>query len=272
MRFVCLNNLRTRYYTAGSGGRDVLFVHGWASSGRMWLRSMWALRREYRTWALDLPGFGDSEAPQACWDTVEPYTDHVAAFCQALGITPAVVVGHSLGGRIVLDLARRYPHLAERVVAISPSITGRMGFNLNALFSNLGETLLAFSQRVWPLATAGALSTYWAPRFLGSEGVRRTTHDLRRSSSQAAIGSLRALAAQDYSPYLTQIKQPTLIICGGRDYTIPPDDARLAASLLPNARLIVFNHVHHWPTDEDHPAFLAHLRSFLVASMSEAAP
>lgn len=271
MRSVCIDNLQTRYYIAGSGARDILFVHGWASSGRMWLRSMWALRYEYRAWALDLPGFGQSETPETCWDTVEQYTDHVAAFCQALNIRPYVLVGHSLGGRIVFDLARRYPHLAERLMAVSPSITGRMGFNLNVLFSGLGESLLDLSRRIWPLATAGALSTYWAPRFLGSEGVRRAADDMRRSSSQAAIGSLRALAAQDYSPHLVHIRHPTLIICGGRDYTIPSDDSRLAASRLPNAQLAVLDHVHHWPTDEAPDIFLSLLRSFLNEDMLEAA-
>src|SRR5438045_1003542 len=108
MKFTHINGLKTAYYTGGTGKRDVLLLHGWASSGRMWLHTMWALRHEYRLWALDLPGFGDSQAPPTDWYTVERYTDHVAAFCEAMGICPYASIGHSMGGRITFDLGRRY--------------------------------------------------------------------------------------------------------------------------------------------------------------------
>ncbi len=271
MKFVRVHNLETRYYTAGIGPRDVLFVHGWAASGRMWLRSMWALRHSYHTWALDLPGFGNSEAPADEWTSTEQYTDHVAAFCELVGVKPYAVVGHSMGGRIIFDLARRYPHLVGRLVAVAPMVTGRLGFNLNVfMFGDLGETLGVLARRIWPVATAGALSTYWAPRYLGSEGVRRTADDMRRTAAQAAIGSLRAMTNQDYSPYLADISQPALVICGRRDYTIPPSDSRLAAEKLPLARLVMLEHVHHWPTDEDPLAFLWALKGFLADGLSEA--
>src|SRR5512140_2286451 len=102
---ISINDLKTRYTTAGRGEKHILFVHGWASSGRMWLRSMWALRSQYRMCALDLPGCGDSDSPDIEWYTLERYTDHVEAFCRALNIQPYAIIGHSMGGRIAFDLA-----------------------------------------------------------------------------------------------------------------------------------------------------------------------
>ena len=270
MKYIQVNGLKTAYYVAGKGERDILFIHGWAASGRMWLRSMWSLRHTYRTWALDLPGFGRSESPPIDWYTTEHYTDHVAAFCEATGIRPYAAIGHSMGGRIALDLARRYPHLAEKVIAASPTITGKLGFNLNILMAGgFGKALVRLSRHVWPLATAGVMSTYWTPRFLGSEGVKRSTDDLRRSSWQAAIGSLRAVASEDYSPYLPDISHPTLIICGQRDYTVPANDFRLAARSLPNARLVMLDQVHHWPADEAPHLFVETIQSFLAENGRE---
>ena len=242
----------------------MLLLHGWASSGRMWLRSMWALRREFRLWALDLPGFGDSEAPETPWNSVAQYTEHVAAFCVAMNIQPYVLIGHSMGGRIALDIGRRHPHLAERLVAVSPSITGRLGLNLDVfLLGSIGRALKGITTRLWPVAAAGSMSYYMAPRYLGSEVVQRTTADLRRSDSKAAIESLRALVHEDYTPYLSEVAQPTLLICGKRDYTIPPENSRRAAALLPNACLLMLDHIHHQPTDECPDIYLDAVRDFL---------
>ena len=261
---VSINGLKTRYYSAGQGDKHVLFVHGWASSGRMWLRSMWALRRQYRMWALDLPGCGDSASPDIDWHTLENYTDHVVAFCERLGIQPYAVIGHSMGGRISFDLARRYPDLTQRLVAISPMITGRLGFNLHVvLVGGLFGSAINLSRRLWPFATAEAMSLYWAPRYLGSEAVNRTTADLRRTSWAGAVGSLRSMVAQDYSPYLGEVRHPTLLICGQQDYTIPPADSRLAAERLPQAELMMLEKVHHQATDEVPQDFLTAVRAFL---------
>lgn len=242
----------------------MLLLHGWASSGRMWLRSMWALRHEFRVWALDLPGFGDSEAPENPWNSISQYTDHVAAFCAAMGIKPHVAIGHSMGGRIALDIGRRHPHLAERLVAVSPTVTGRLGLNLDVfLLGPVGRALKGITSRIWPVAAAGSMTYYLAPRYLGSEAVRRTTDDLRRSNSNAAIESLRALVHEDYTPHLPDITQPTLVICGKRDYTIPPEDSRRAAALLPHARLLMLDQIHHQPTDECPDIYLGAVRDFL---------
>ena len=264
MNFTAVNGLNTSYYSAGKGQHDMLLLHGWASSGRMWLRSMWALRHEYRVWALDLPGFGDSEAPATPWTSITQYTDHVAAFCESMGIRPYAVIGHSMGARIALDLARLCPHLAERIVAVSPTITGRLGLNLDIfLLGPVGRALKRISHRIWPVAAAGSMTYYWAPRYLGSEAVQRTTDDLRRSNSGAAIESLRALVHEDYTSYLSDISQPTLLICGKRDITIPPEDSRLAANYLPDSRLLMLDQIHHQPTDECPDIYLDAVRDFL---------
>ncbi len=265
MQNALVNGLKTAYYAGGIGTRHLLFIHGWASSGRMWLRSMWALRHEYAAWAVDLPGCGDSGPPDQTWRSIERYTDHVAAFCAALGIRPYAVIGHSMGGRIAFDLARRYPDLTARIVALSPTITGRLGFNLDLFLANglLGSGLRLL-RRIGPLAIVEVMSQYWAPHYLGSEAVKRTSDDLRRTNWDAATGSIRAMVEHSYAPYLADIPHPTLLIHGQRDMTVPPDDSRLAARSLREARLLELRGVHHQPTDEAPEAVLEAVRSFLV--------
>jgi pimeloyl-ACP methyl ester carboxylesterase len=220
MNCVQLNGLRTHYYVAGRGP-DVVFTHGWAASGRMWLRSLWALRRHFRAWALDLAGFGASDSPGDAWyPTVEDCTDQVARFCQAMGIESATMVGHSLGGRDAL-LAGRF-----------------------------GEMLLSLSQRVWLLSDTAVMSQLAAPRYVSSESMRRASRDMQRASEGALFGSLRAVVNSDFSPNLPHVKKPVLIIGGERDFTVPPSDARLAAELISGAELVMLKNVHHLPSDE----------------------
>lgn len=264
MKFAYIDDIKTAYRTAGQGSHDVVLVHGWGASGRMWLRSMWPIRRDYRLWAIDLPGFGRSDAPDVDWYSTERYADHVAALCEQLGVRRCTVVGHSMGGRIVLDLARRYPHMVERVVSISPSLTGRLGLNLDLLLAGgVGRVMVNLSQHVWPVALVNAMSQYLAPRYLGSEGLTRAISDFRRASREAIIGGLQAMVGEDYSPHLGEIGQPVLLICGARDTTVPPDDSRMAAKSLPNARLLMLERVHHLPTDEAPAVCIDALRSFL---------
>jgi pimeloyl-ACP methyl ester carboxylesterase len=120
-----------------------------------------------------------------------------------------------------------------------------------------------WSRNVWPLATASAMSLYWAPKYLGSEAVERTTNDLRRITWDSAVGSLRTMVGQDYSSHLERVAQPTLLICGRKDFTIPPADSHIASQRLPNARLMVLDGVHHQPTDEEPRTVIQAVKEFL---------
>ena len=271
MHHVTINGISTHYHMAGRGETDVLLLHGWAASGRMWLRSMWALRREFRLWAPDLPGFGDSDAPPFEWYSIERYTEHITAFCRALDIRPRFIIGHSMGGRVAFDLARKHPDLPERLVAIAPTVTGQLGFNVNIfLKTNIGAALMDLSRKVWPIAIAGAMTNYLVPYYLNSEAVARSADDLRRSRWRAVVATLQAVMDQDYSSYLPEIRQPTLVICGKRDYTVPPRDSQIAAERLPHARLMLLDKVHHQPTDEAPTVCISAMRNFLNNGAFEA--
>ena len=78
---------------------DVLLLHGWVSSSRMWRATLAALGGHFRCWAPDLPGCGDSPL-QAETYTADLAADRAAvlAFCAALDIHPYAILGHSLGG------------------------------------------------------------------------------------------------------------------------------------------------------------------------------
>jgi lipase len=101
------------------GPRDaprVVCLHGVTNHGRHFARLAEALP-EFHVVALDLLGHGFSpyEPP---W-TIE---DHLDAIVETVGVEPAVLVGHSFGGRLAFELAARYPELATRLVLLDPAI------------------------------------------------------------------------------------------------------------------------------------------------------
>lgn len=103
-------------YRAG-GGPKVLLIHGVGSDHLTWRLIVPALAAEREVWAVDLPGHGKTPA-EADSGTFDGLVRSVTSFLEDEGLVGADMVGSSLGGRIVLELARR--GLAGNVVALDP--------------------------------------------------------------------------------------------------------------------------------------------------------
>jgi pimeloyl-ACP methyl ester carboxylesterase len=267
----------TIHYSVEGSGPDVLLIHGWASSQRMWERPASRLASAgFRAWALDLPGCGESRSFGATngWYTIPNLTGVVAAFAERVGIERMALVGHSMGGSIALELTDRRPEAVSALVLVSPAVGGRLGLSLHLLFeSRWGRRLLELSQRHNALARLGGLSTFGAPWFGAPwlsrslrAGLYRDAQDLARTAPQAAIGGLRGVLDFDFTDRLAQIRTPTLVIVGARDATVPPREGEQAASKIPGARLVKLRGVGHQPVDERPEEFDHLLLGFLKDS------
>jgi len=110
MSAITIENDLVHYEVLGRG-RPVIFIHGWLGSWRYWVPTMQQLSMKYRTYALDLWGFGDSGKENTKYglkDQVKLLYD----FMDKLGIGKAALVGHSLGAGIALRFAAQYPDRA----------------------------------------------------------------------------------------------------------------------------------------------------------------
>jgi len=107
------------HYEALGRGRPLIFVHGWLGSWRYWWPSMQALSTQYRTFAFDLWGFGDSSKNPDLYN-VKAYVDMLEQFVDQLGVAlPVALVGHSLGAAVAMRYASRHPQNVSRLVAVS---------------------------------------------------------------------------------------------------------------------------------------------------------
>lgn len=257
--------LDLNYIRAGIGP-DVLMIHGWASSSRMWTHLMGALASERRTWAIDLAGFGGSRLPAHVRPDLDAQLSWVVRFIEQHQLRPTVVVGHSMGGLLSLKLAHQRPDLVERLILMCPVVTGRFGLNAHQLFgSRLWMVMAARTQRAWTLAQSNLLAPLIsAPLYVAPRHRARYIQDFRRSNWDAAMAALESISLTSMHAVLGEIRQPTLVVVGGRDFTVSPEEGRLAARLMPNAQLAEFPTAHHQPLDELPERFIDLTRDFIL--------
>ena len=125
---VVRDGVALHYQEAGTGDPPLVLLHGWCCDHTYLAPQIEHLQRGHRVVALDLRGHGQSDKPQQLY-TIEGFADDVAWLCSQLALAKPVVVGHSMGGIVALDLAARYPDLPAAIAmldaaTVPPPTTG----------------------------------------------------------------------------------------------------------------------------------------------------
>jgi pimeloyl-ACP methyl ester carboxylesterase len=105
------------YQVQGQGEPAVVLVHGWALDHHVWDGQTPALEKRHRVVTLDLAGHGGSGGARSAW-TMAAFGEDVKAVVEAVGAKQVVLVGHSMGGPVVLEAARRMPDRVKGIVLV----------------------------------------------------------------------------------------------------------------------------------------------------------
>jgi pimeloyl-ACP methyl ester carboxylesterase len=125
LRFARVRTREGRVATLEAGtGRPVLMLHGLGGTKISFLPTVAALAPDYRTIAMDAPGFGDSDKPIGSYDAAF-MARWAIGLLDSLGIEKADVLGHSMGGRIALELGMRHPDRVSGLILMTPSMAWR---------------------------------------------------------------------------------------------------------------------------------------------------
>jgi pimeloyl-ACP methyl ester carboxylesterase len=222
---------RTIRYFVGGQGPPLVLVHGLGGSATNWVELAPLLAGRYRLLVPDLPGHGGSE-PLAGVSGLQPYADRILAVMEREEAVPAPVVGHSLGGLVVLRLALRHRASVSAVVLAASaglSIGNLWGRNLLTAFTVVRPGRLAgryrsLVARSRPLrrlvfgfvsvADPAGLSDTSVEGFLAGQVLHTDTGS-----------AWRALRDDDPRPELERLEQPALVLWGSADVQLPLDDA-----------------------------------------------
>ncbi|TMK38606.1 MAG: alpha/beta fold hydrolase [Actinobacteria bacterium] len=261
-------------YRAGGSGPGLLLVHGITSSSDTWLEVLEPLARHFTVLAPDLPGHGHSEAPAGDY-SMGAYANGLRDLLVALEHERATLVGHSLGGGVVMQLAYQFPELCERLVLVS---SGGLGPEVHGL---LRAATLPLAEHVLPWIAADwirggtARLTSLAQR-LGLEQGADMREALRGHASLATptaraafVHTLRAAVdpggqrvdARDRL-YLAE-DVPTLILWGESDWIIPARHGHEAHAAIPGSRLEILGAGGHFPHVQEPAWFVEALERFI---------
>lgn len=105
------DGIAIRYDVAGSGAPALVFVHGWSCDRSYWADQMRTFARRHRVVAIDLAGHGESGDGREAW-TMASFGGDVTGVVEELGLDDLVLVGHSMGGDVIVEAALA---LADRV-------------------------------------------------------------------------------------------------------------------------------------------------------------
>ena len=264
MLFADVNGIRLAYSDTGTGSPVALLVHGFPLNRSMWDPQRGSLRSMgVRVIAPDLRGFGASESGPPGPLTMEQHADDLVALLDVLGVSePIVFVGLSMGGYVGFALWRRHP---ERVRAFVFADTRASADTATAREDRLRIARLAEEFDSPQPAIDSMLPRLLSPHLrAGSLPERLVRGMMAGSSAQAVANGQRGLAARaDSSPTLSTITVPTLVIVGEHDVLTPPDESRLIAEGIPNARLVIIDQAGHMSNLENPEAFNDALLAFV---------
>jgi pimeloyl-ACP methyl ester carboxylesterase len=119
MPYAKRDGLRLYYEREGSGDPPLVFIHGWCCDHTFFQPQFDHFKAFHSVTTLDLRGCGSSDRPEHGYD-IPTLADEVAWLCRELKLSKPIVIGHSLGGMIAIELAARYPSLPRAVVADEP--------------------------------------------------------------------------------------------------------------------------------------------------------
>jgi len=204
---------RGLYYFASGGDNysrpPIVLIHGAGGHHLYWPPQVRRLQ-EQRVLALDLPGHGKSSGTGH--QTIEAYARDVAEFIQSVGLSTAVLVGHSMGGAIALAMASAEP---TRVLGLGLIATGARLRVAPGLLQAAADPV-SFPEAV---ALLGELS--FAPQ--SSPRLKTlATARMRETRPSVLYGDFLACDAFDMSARLADIAAPTVILCGTEDRMTPP--------------------------------------------------
>ena len=240
-------------------GTPVIMIHGIAASLHDWDELIPELTKHgYASYALDLLGHGDSPKLASRAYRMEWLFEHFEHWVRSLRLTePAILIGHSLGGYLALEYARRVSAWTRGLVLVDP-------------FYSISQLPLIL-RRTYRHPSLSGLVTGSLPEWVFRIVVDITSVSMGHSSGalHALPEHIRAQTALDYTrtasgvynipntgedltDHLHSISKPTLVVWGERDQTLAPSSFHKLLELMPNAagRSIRAGHVPHQSNSE----------------------
>ncbi|GAB3461535.1 alpha/beta hydrolase [Massilia terrae] len=200
---------------------------------------------------------------------IEDMADDIARVIQALGLSQVDLLGFSLGGFQVQEVALRHPQLVRKLLLLG---TGLRGGD-----PNMEPKVLEVAPRPVPTAedflylffgrseaAKQAGLAFWERRHQRADQDPPSSAAVAQAQAEAHAAYLTPLAAENPYAYLNAIQQPTLVLNGVKDVMIPTINSWHLAQNIPNAQLLIYPDAGHGAQFQYPGRFLQHAIQFLA--------
>ncbi|MCE2720493.1 MAG: alpha/beta fold hydrolase [Dolichospermum sp.] len=246
----------------------MVFMHGWAGSGRYWQSTAEALLDNFDCLLYDMRGFGRSHVqPDLSYELTE-YAEDLAVLLNQLNLERVYINAHSMGASIATLFLNRYPEKVEKAILTCSGIF-EYDEKAFAAFYKFGGLVVKFRPK-W-LGKIPLADRMFMARFLHSpipKSERQAfLEDFINADYQAALGTIFTSVSKEQAELMPQefakLTVPTLLVAGEYDIIIPAELGKKAAALNDKVKLTIVPNTAHFPMLEDAATYLATVRDFL---------
>lgn len=242
--FIKIENLKLHYKVIGQG-RPLLLLPGWGCGIEHFNKLQEHFAKNFTTYAIDLPGFGLSDAPPTIWGNTE-YANLVTKFINAIKIINPVLIGHSFGGKIIIELVASGLINAEKIVLIS-SAGVKLPKSLKLILK------IYFFKFIKLFISRSNIELY--KKKCGSSDYKNASSHMRSVLVKAVNENIIKL--------LPKIKVPTLLLWGDKDTATPLKAGKIMQKMISGSRLRIFDNSGHFPFLDNYAEVIIELDKFL---------
>jgi pimeloyl-ACP methyl ester carboxylesterase len=263
MPYLPINGVKLYYELNGDGGEPVVFVHGYTGDITDFRHQIEEFSPEHQVLVMDLRGHGRSEAPaDRSVYTVPQMSADVETLVDSVGIERYHLLGHSMGGAIVQEIALRSP---QKLLSLTLHSTAhRFNMSSEPQIAAWRDWRFQLAETKGMVAVAAAASPFPPPPHMPAARLEETNERLSRMSVDPFIGSWNGLEGwEGTKDRAGKIETPTLIIYGDMDAPPIKNGCKALAKLIPGAQVEIVPETGHQPQWERPEMFNGALRGFL---------
>lgn len=249
---VKINNWNINYEVLGEGN-PVILLHGWLATLETMRPIANDLSRNFKVYLVDVVGFGKSDLPEHPLKS-DDFGNFLRDFIEKLKIKSPILIGHSNGGRMIINAVGRGIISAKKVVLIdSAGIKPKrsLGYYVKVSFYKLGKFLLNL------LPNTKKIKSF-------KEKLRNNVGSSDyKSSANVLKETMKIIVNEDVTELLPKISVPTLLFWGTLDTATPISDAKKMEKLIPDCGLIEYPGASHFSYLENINNFNSVVNEFL---------
>jgi pimeloyl-ACP methyl ester carboxylesterase len=247
MAFTNNGSVRLWWDEVGTGD-PVLLIMGFSWPAQMWHRLWPALSDQFRVIRFDNRGIGQSDAPRGPYSVADMVGDCIAVL-DAAGVSRAHIFGASMGGGIAQEFALTHPERTASLIlgcTAAPDRDAEPAPKIPWILKIIPPRII-IRRRL-----QGGYGANFSPEAIEEDrAILKST----RQSTRGILGQAGAVAAYSSRNRVAQIIAPTLVLHGEADATVPIEEGRILANLIPGAKLETFpGEGHNFMSSVDCPA------------------